>query len=80
MFEWEAPVRCPEWDRLVREYIAVVKAYREAVSRLVELKGPAFDVEHDHVEQLRITAEFARKACEEYERKHGCVPRHTKPG
>ena len=53
-----------ERDRLITEYHAAVKAYSEAVSRLVGLHGGEFDSAYQRAEALRELSEKRRAALE----------------
>jgi hypothetical protein len=53
-----------ERDRLITEYHAAVKAYSEAVSRLIGLHGAEFDSAYKEAEALRELSEEWRAALE----------------
>ena len=57
-----------ERDRLITEYHAAVKAYSEAVSRLVGLNGAQFDSAYKEAEALRELSEERRAALESEQR------------
>ena len=59
-----------ERDRLITEYHAAVKAYSEAVSRLVGLNGTAFDSAYKEAEALRELSEKQRAALEDKQQKN----------
>jgi hypothetical protein len=58
-----------ERDRLITEYHAAVKAYSEAVSRLVGLYGAEFASAYKEAEALRELSEERRAALENEQRK-----------
>ena len=58
-----------ERDRLISEYHAAVKAYSEAVSRLVGLKSAEFESAYKEAEALRELSEERRAALETEQRK-----------
>ena len=53
-----------ERDRLITEYHAAVKAYSEAVSRLIGLQSAEFDSAYKEAEALRELSEERRAALE----------------
>ena len=57
-------MQAAEHDKLISEYYAAVKAYSEAVSRLVGLVGPEFDRAYKQAEALRELSEQCRAAVE----------------
>jgi hypothetical protein len=64
----------PERDRLITEYHAAVKAYSEAVSRLVGLNGAEFDSAYKEAEALRELSEDRRATLETDQQKDSCPP------
>ena len=49
-------------EQIVQQYHAAVKAYSDAVSRLIGLTGAEFKTAYDHAETLRAIAEKHRDA------------------
>ena len=60
-----------EQTRLIDEYHASVKAYSEAVSRLIGLDGPEFDEAYKRSEEAREACETCRAALRKDEQKRG---------
>ena len=46
-------MQCPEWNRLIDHYCALVKAYSEAVVELKDAHGTDLDQRREHVDVLR---------------------------
>ena len=59
-----------ERDKLIAEYHTAVKAYSEAVSRLVGLNSAEFDTAYKQAEALRELSEQRRAALEDKQRKN----------
>lgn len=54
-------------ERVVQQYHAAVKAYSDAVSRLLGLNSAEFRAAYDQAEALRLIAEKHRVALQRFE-------------
>jgi hypothetical protein len=56
-----------ERERIISEYHSAVKAYSDAVGRLIGLNGATFELAFQQVEELRAGCDKWRKALDDLE-------------
>ena len=64
---------CPEWQRLMDRYCALVQTFSETVLEMRNAEVAHIEQIRADAERLRIVAHQARLDWEEHERTHGCL-------
>lgn len=64
---------CSARSKLSEKHAAAVSAYKEAISRMKEVRGNEFERAWRLTENRRLSLECARKALADHEQEHYCA-------